>query len=153
MKTVYQTDHDGFYVGPVGADPSPLEPEVWLIPGGAVEVKPPAMTKGQRAQWMGSKWIVVDPEPETEAEPTDEELLASERAAMRCSPAQMRLTLHRMGLLAQVQAIADADPEASIVWEYATVIERNSPLIEALGGDNGFTPEQIDDIFRAAMQV
>jgi hypothetical protein len=61
--------------------------------------------------------------------------------------------VHNMDLLAQVQAIADADPEASIVWEYATVIERNSPLIDVLGGDNGFTPEQIDNIFRAAMNT
>lgn len=81
------------------------------------------------------------------------EALAAERSAMQCSPAQMRLTLHRMGLLSQVQAIVDADSEASIVWEYATVINRNSPLIDALSGANGFTPDQIDDIFRAAMQV
>ena len=84
-------------------------------------------------------------------EPTPEEILAAERAAMICTPAQMRLALHRMGLLQQVQVIADGDPEASIVWEYATHIVRTSPLIEALSG--GFTPEQIDDIFRAAMAV
>jgi hypothetical protein len=93
--------------------------------------------------------LVIEPAPT----PTPEEALADERAAMRCTPAQMRLTLHRMDLLTQVQAIADADPEASIVWEYATVIERTSPLIDALGGPNGFTDTQIDDIFRAAMQV
>ena len=81
--------------------------------------------------------------------PTPEEILTQERAAMICTPAQMRLALHRMELLAQVQGIADSDPEASIVWEYATQIERNSPFIEALGTD--FTPDQIDDIFRAAM--
>ena len=84
-------------------------------------------------------------------EPTPEETLAAERAAMICTPAQMRLALHRMGLLQQVQVIADGDPEASIVWEYATHIVRTSPLIEALSGD--LTPEQIDDIFRAAMAV
>ena len=82
---------------------------------------------------------------------TPEEILAAERARMICTPAQMRLALHRMDLLAQVQAIADSDPEAAIVWEYATQIVRTSPLIEALSGD--FTPEQIDDIFRAAMAV
>ena len=82
---------------------------------------------------------------------TPEELLEAERAAMICTPAQMRLALHRMGLLAQVQGIADSDPEASIVWEYATQIIRTSPLIAALGTD--FTPEEIDDIFRAAMAV
>lgn len=86
-------------------------------------------------------------------EPTPEELLEQERAEMRSSPAQMRLALHRLGILTQVQAIADSDPEASIVWEYATTIERTSPLIDALGGPNGFTPEQIDDIFRTAMEI
>ena len=87
-------------------------------------------------------------------DPTQEELaeaLERERAAMKCTPAQMRLALHRMGLLSQVQAIADSDPEASIVWEYATKIVRTSPLIEALGTD--FTAEEIDDIFRTAMAV
>ena len=83
--------------------------------------------------------------------PSPEEILAAERASMVCTPAQMRLALHRMGLLAQVQAIAESDDEAFIVWEYATSIIRTSPLIEALGTD--FTPEQIDDIFRAAMAV
>ena len=77
--------------------------------------------------------------------------IEEQRAAMTCTPAQMRLALHRMDLLLQVQAIADADPEASIVWEYATQIIRTSPLIEALGTD--FTPEEIDNIFRAAMAV
>jgi hypothetical protein len=91
--------------------------------------------------------VSYDPPPD----PTPEQVLQAERAAMRCSPAQMRLALHRAGLMAQVQGIADSDPEAAIVWEYATQIVRNSPLIEALGGPQGFTPEQIDDLFRAAM--
>ena len=85
-------------------------------------------------------------------EPTPEEILAAERAAMICTPAQMRLALHRMGLLAQVQAIADSDAEASIVWEYATQIMRNDPFIDVLGVD-AFTPDQIDDIFREAMKL
>jgi hypothetical protein len=83
---------------------------------------------------------------------TPEQILEQERASMSCTPAQMRLTLHRAGLLATVQAIADSDPEASIVWEYATVIQRNSPFIDALAGDQ-FTPEQIDDLFRVASNV
>jgi hypothetical protein len=85
--------------------------------------------------------------------PSADELLAAERAAMVCTPAQMRLALLGAGLLAQVQAIADSDPAAAIIWEYATQIIRNSPLINAMGGENGFTPEQIDDLFRAAMGI
>lgn len=77
--------------------------------------------------------------------------LAALRGVMQCTPAQMRLTLHRMGLLATVQAIAGSDPEASIVWEYATVILRNSPFIAALQGQSGLTDAQIDDLFLRAM--
>lgn len=100
-------------------------------------------------------WATVSQRPDIApyVPPTPEQALQAERARMECSPAQMRLALHRAGLLSQVQAIADADPEASIVWEFATRIVRQSPLIAALGGANGFTPAQIDDIFRAAMQV
>lgn len=83
--------------------------------------------------------------------PTPEEILADERARMVCSPAQMRVVLHRIGRLADVQAIADADPEASIVWEYATQFVRVSPLISAMAAPNGFTDAEIDDLFRAAM--
>jgi hypothetical protein len=91
-------------------------------------------------------------EPWQITSPNLSEVLDAERASMSCTPAQMRLTLHRAGLLATVQAIADSDPEASIVWEYATVIQRNSPFIDALAGDQ-FTPEQIDDLFRVASNV
>lgn len=72
---------------------------------------------------------------------------------LECSPAQMRLALHRAGLLATVQAIADSDPEASIVWEYATVIVRDSPFIVALEADSGFTSDEIDSLFLSAMSV
>lgn len=69
-----------------------------------------------------------------------------------CSPAQIRLALHRAGALAQVEAIANADPEAKIVWEYATEIHRDSPLIAAMGGQL-FTDAEIDDLFLAAMDI
>lgn len=72
---------------------------------------------------------------------------------MQCTPAQMRLTLHRAGLLATVHAIADSDPEASIVWEYATVIVRDSPFITALSAQSGMTDAQIDALFIEAMAV
>jgi hypothetical protein len=78
--------------------------------------------------------------------------IEEERASMICTPAQMRLTLHRLGLKDDIQAIADSDPEASIVWEYATQIYRQSPFIAALENAD-YTPERIDEIFRAAMEV
>jgi hypothetical protein len=152
---VYQTDSEGFFVGVVNADPDPLDVGKFLIPAGCVEQTPPALAGNEQARWGGVSWAVVvitpEPEPEEEPEPTPEEALAQERSIMRCRAAAMRLVLHRQGLLATVQAIADSDPEASIVFEYETEYSRNDPFITSLGGPNGFTPEQIDDLFRAAM--
>lgn len=42
QRLVSQLDHRGFFVGPVMADASPLEPGVYLIPGNAVEIAPPS---------------------------------------------------------------------------------------------------------------
>lgn len=99
------------------------------------------------ATYAGQIAAYTPPEP-----PDAAELLARERAQMRCSPAQMRIALHRAGKLAEVQAIADADAEASIVWEYATYLRRTSPFISALN-DGDFTDTEIDDLFRAAMAI
>ncbi|KMN09079.1 DUF4376 domain-containing protein [Pseudomonas helleri] len=59
-KIVYQTDHLGIYTGTTVADESPLEPGVWLIPGGCVEVAPPAVPEKKAALWDGRKWQLVD---------------------------------------------------------------------------------------------
>ncbi|MNJ24681.1 hypothetical protein D3C77_191050 [compost metagenome] len=59
-KTVYQTNHLGLYTGPTEADLSPLEPGVWLIPGGCVEVEPPEVSEHEAALWNGQAWEVVD---------------------------------------------------------------------------------------------
>jgi hypothetical protein len=84
--------------------------------------------------------------------PTDVVLSIEERReGWVASPAQIRLTLLQMDLLGTVQAIADADPQASIVWQYAGEIRRNNDLITALGINGGFTEMQIDDIFQYAM--
>lgn len=63
---VYQTDRAGVFVAALDADESPLEPGVFLIPGGAVTVAPPLVAEGQRARWINSDWLVeaVPPPPE-----------------------------------------------------------------------------------------
>lgn len=60
MKIVYQTDHLGVYVGPVEADPSPREDDVWLIPLGCVETPPPKPTADHVPRWNGKAWDLVE---------------------------------------------------------------------------------------------
>ena len=69
MKTVYQLDKDGVYLGETIAQESPLEPGVYLMPAGCIETPPPAVKANQFARWDG-KWIVEDiPEPPKSEEP------------------------------------------------------------------------------------
>lgn len=62
MKTVWQTLQDGLLAGTTVADESPLEPGVYLIPAGCVEVPPPDTDPGYFARWVGGEWT-VDAEP------------------------------------------------------------------------------------------
>lgn len=82
---VYQTDHNGFYVGPTIADADPLDEGNWLIPAGCVTQAPPATTEGQRANFSNGSWVVVEPEPEPEPveppPPTKAEQEAKRQAA------------------------------------------------------------------------
>lgn len=59
-KIVFQTDHLGIYTGQTYADPSPLEENVWLIPGGCVETPPPDIPEFKAARWDGSVWKLID---------------------------------------------------------------------------------------------
>lgn len=45
QRVVSQLDAAGYFVAPVDADESPLEPGVWLIPGGAIDRLPPVAQK------------------------------------------------------------------------------------------------------------
>jgi len=82
---VFQTDHEGFLVGEAIADPDPLDNGNWLIPGGCVKNEPPALSNGQRAQFVDGAWVVIDPEPAPEPEhelpPTKEKIEQTRRDA------------------------------------------------------------------------
>lgn len=61
MKIVYQADHAGLYAGEVEADESPLEPGVYLMPSGCVEVAPPTnIPDGKWPRWNGAAWQFVN---------------------------------------------------------------------------------------------
>jgi len=56
-KTVYQHDVAGRYMGDTLADPSPMEPGVWLMPAMTVDVPPPApWPENTWPRWNGYTW-------------------------------------------------------------------------------------------------
>lgn len=60
IKTVFQCNPAGMFIGLTGADESPLEPGVFLIPAGAVEAEPPGeWGDTQWPRWNGFAWELV----------------------------------------------------------------------------------------------
>jgi hypothetical protein len=60
QKIVFQTNHEQVLIGTCLADESPLEPGVWMIPGGCVEVATPEIPGGKQARWAAGAWIIED---------------------------------------------------------------------------------------------
>lgn len=85
---------------------------------------------------------------------TAEELAA--RVPQSVSMRQARLALLQFGLLAGVDAALAAISDdmqrqaAQIEWEYAAIVERNSALVQQLGGALGLTAQQFDQLFTLA---
>ena len=68
QKWVSQLDSEGYFVGRVLADESPLEEGVFLIPAGAIEAPEPETPEGHLAKWDGKSWVfeaIHEPEPIT----------------------------------------------------------------------------------------
>lgn len=138
MKTIFLAN---------GAELSPYEPfelegiayaANWLSLASAEELAERNIEKRE----VEEEVIPGNPAPPPDAPPT------------ACTPRQARLALLKAGLLDQVQATVDtAGGATKITWEFATLIERNSPLIETLGGSLGLTPNQIDVLFKYAVTL
>lgn len=91
------------------------------------------------------KWFDPTPAPVPVPEPETPDVPATITAL------QARLVLDSMGALDAVEEfIGKAGGAAKIVWEYATVIERHSPLVDGAAAALGMTGDQMDDLFRAA---
>ena len=78
-KTVHQCSADGWYIGDTEAHESPLEPGVFHIPAGCVEVEPPAADDPARPRWVAGSWVLQVPPAQTSHSPA--EVLAAFLAA------------------------------------------------------------------------
>jgi len=124
---VYQTDQDGFLVAAIMADPDPMVEGNWLIPGGCITIAPPPIGAGERAQWIGTAWVIIpDPQPEPEPEPTPEEIAAAAKEAFRQAvqahvdvTAQSRMYENGMSLAGYVSSAVpqwQAEAQAFVAW-------------------------------------
>lgn len=72
-------------------------------------------------------------------------------APVSVSPRQARLALLGAGLLDQVEGAVQANGQATqITWDYAIAINRDDPLIAAVGAALQLTSEQVDNLFSQA---
>lgn len=151
QKIVSQLNADGYFVGVTFADESPLEPDFYLLPGGAIDAPAPSIPEGKRAKWVG-EWVFEDiqqPEPEPEPEPvppqprqltslefldlfTAAEQLTVATAAMQS--AQVKLWYDRT-LAAMFITLADPRTEAglaALVDAGMLTAERKAEIVEAM---------------------
>lgn len=155
QKIVSQLDSAGYLVGPVVADESPLEPGVYLVPGGCIDQAPPAVPQGMRARWILGAWqfeaVSVEPDPE----PVPESIEAW-RARTAVSRFQAKAALQLAGMFDQVEALMAnpaADPLARLAWADAQEFRRMSPTVLAMAAPLGLTELQLDDLFRHALTI
>lgn len=126
----YQTDLNGFYIGIVECQPSPLEPGEFLIPGGATLEEPPNVDEGQFLQLSDGEWIVLEESDIlNEEEPVEDVELSFEE----------KYEAVRVSRLNQYRDIADpvffswqaGEVEKEIWLEVRESIKVNNPYPEA----------------------
>ena len=78
------------------------------------------------------------------------------RATTEVSRFQARVALYNFGLLDAVNKLM-SDPTVPFTtkeaWESAQVFKRNSPTVIAMGAGLKLTEDQIDELFKAALEV
>lgn len=68
---------------------------------------------------------------------------------------QARAALINAGIFAQADAaIKNSNNQVDIAaWGYSTVVSRDSPFLNNMAAALGLTGQQVDDLFRAAIQI
>ena len=76
QKSVYQINYSGLFIGETFADESPLEPGIFLILSGCVELAPPEeWPEDKWPRWNGFKWELIQ-KPQIQHVASAEEKLA-----------------------------------------------------------------------------
>jgi hypothetical protein len=137
--------------GRTRTDPSTFTEEEIADAGFVAVADKPTITDTQVLSWNGEllEWNVRD---KTEEELWQEYIATvPETVTMR----QARLALQQQGLLVTVDAtiatIEGSEGDAArIEWEYASEVNRNSPLVQSLVVGLAWTEQQLLDLFLLA---
>lgn len=112
------------------------------------EIAPVLTAKGHWEQ----QWEVVElfatqvEKDEATAADTEAKRIAAIPAAI--SPRQIRQALTAVGLRSSVEAaVASGDQDTKDWWEFATIFERNHPMVVGMATALGVTPLQMDDLW------
>lgn len=126
QKTVYQCDSHGRYLGPTVADESPLEPGVYLIPAGCVELAPPECDPGFIAVWKDAAWNI---EPEPVAPPVEDK--GAQQAAEEEKAKRLIEAAHRIAPLQDAIDLGmatEAETATLNAWKTYRVLLNRVPL-------------------------
>lgn len=142
--TIYRYDLEGFYTG------QELVDAFGSVPVGALTA-PPTLTPPQVAQWQGNSWVVLPDKPAPAPPPL---ATVPQAVTMR----QARLALMAAGKLTTVNTAVATMPGAQgeaarIEWEFSSEVKRQQPLVLALGGALGMTPNDLDNLFKLAVTL
>lgn len=113
-----------------------------------------ARERTQTATLVGDRWEHSWSVRELTAEEIDK-VTAKKRDAMKVSMRQARLALLQSGKLSLVDDAIALIPEPdktaiSIEWEYASVVDRNSPWMGVMAAALGLNDEELDELFNLA---
>ena len=134
-KFVPQLDSHGYVIAMVAADLSPLEPDVYLIPGGAVDAEPPIIPDGKRAKWNGAGFDLEDiPQPEPEPLPTPDDPKASALSVINASCEQAISAIQSGYPVSEVLSWPKQEAEAR---SYVADPSAHTPLLDALAEARG----------------
>lgn len=151
QKIVAAIDANGYFVGASVADESPLEPGVYLIPGGAIDIPPPDVTAGRMYRLANGAWL---DEPVPEAVPV-EELSEPQNMPDETSQPPTSLTMEQARLVLLhsdyldlvEQSVLQLPREARIRWEFASTVNRSDPLTAAVAAMLSLTDADLDKLF------
>ena len=159
---VYQTDPNGVFVGVTYADPDPMQPGEWLLPGGCVQQEPPATPEGYDAVFTDA-WYLVPTTVVTEA---PAKTLEDIRASTSLDRAAFCNGLADAGVISDNEAIAAARGEwpasfagfldyltaaqrrdAQITWASCVTVQRNHEFVVSLAWWTNMEDTQLDALF------